>query len=131
MFKFRNLLSYLNKDRSKNLKQENELLKENIKYGQIISCTGSWTHDIIKNEIYLTDEVYRILGTTPQDFDGELENFHSFIHPDDLQDVKKATVGALSGKEYDIEYRIIAPEGKVKFVQEKTMAILDDESEPI
>src|SRR5690606_13516235 len=96
-------------------------------YGQQITFTGSWTHDIINDTIFLSEEVYNILGTTSQEFDGKLENFHTFVHSDDLEDVERATVDALSGKEYDVEYRIVTPDGKVKFVHEKTKAILNKE----
>lgn len=109
------------------LEKELNKLKENIIHGQQISKTGSWTHDILKDEIFLTDEVYNILGCNQKEFDGKLENYYLFIHPDDLQEVKAATQEALEGKEYDIEYRIITPDGVQKYVHEKTKALYGEE----
>jgi PAS domain S-box-containing protein/diguanylate cyclase (GGDEF)-like protein len=128
---FNKFIGKISKFTEKAKKEENKIVRENLKYSQSITYTGSWTHDLIKDRIFLSEEVYRVLGTSPLEFDGKLENFHKFIHPDDLDEVKEATIAALTGKEYDIEYRILSPDGKVKFVHEKTKAILDKDLKPI
>lgn len=107
----------------------NELL-ENVINGQQLSNTGSWTHDIKRDRIFLTEEVYRILECSPDDFDGKRDQYYKFIHPEDLQKVKVALTGALNGIEYDIEYRIITSKGKNKFVHEKTVALFDKNNNP-
>lgn len=104
--------------------------KENIIYGQQLASIGSWTHDIKRDQIFLSDEVYNILGCSPREFDGKLENYYLYIHPDDLEEVREATQGALEGKEYDIEYRIVTNSGKVKYVHEKTKVLLDEDKAP-
>ncbi|WP_069998990.1 EAL domain-containing protein [Cellulosilyticum sp. I15G10I2] len=106
-------------------------LKENVIYGQQLCHIGSWTHDLQKDEIFFTDEVYDIMGCTPQDFDGKLESFYLYIQGDDLQRVKQAAEGALTGKEYDIEYRIVTPGGIEKYVHEKTKVLCDEQNTPI
>ena len=128
---FNKFIGKISKFTEKAKKEENKIVRENLKYSQSITYTGSWTHDLIKDRIFWSEEVYRVLGTSPLEFDGKLENFHKFIHPDDLDEVKEATIAALTGKEYDIEYRILSPDGKVKFVHEKTKAILDKDLKPI
>lgn len=107
------------------------LLEENILFGQQLLKTGSWTHDIKKDEIFLTEEVYQILGCTQEEFDGELNHYYDFIHPEDLNKVKEATTEALSGKEYDIEYWIITEDGTEKYIHEKTKALYDENNNPI
>jgi len=106
-------------------------LKENVIYSQRLVQIGSWTHDIQKDEIFLSDEVYHILGSSPQEFDGKLENYYSYVHPDDLEEVKTATQEAIEGKEYDIEYRIITSNGAERYVHEKTRALYDENSNPV
>ena len=91
---------------------------------------GSWANDIEKNG-FLTDEVYRILEPIRKEFDGRLRNYLLYAHPYDLEIVKEATRKAETGEEYEIEYRIKTPNGKVKFVYEKTTTIYDENKNPI
>lgn len=126
---FRNVMK--NNDDLTLIREELEKLKENIFYGQQLANTGSWTHDIKNDEIFLSDEVYHILDSSPEEFDGKLESYYLYVHPDDLEEVKKETTGALEGKEYDIEYRIISSGGTVRYVHEKTKALYNENKEPI
>ena len=58
--------------------------------------------------------MYHILGCGPQDLEDNLQSFLSYVHPDDLERVQEITQEASKGKEeYDIEYRIITPDGVV------------------
>jgi len=124
------LVVFADKTEIQEWKKNFDRLKENMLHGQQITKTGSWTHDILNDEIFLSDEVYHILECGPEEFDGNLETYYSFIHPDDLEAVKQATGGALSGKEYDLEYRIIASNGTEKYVHEKTKALYDESGRP-
>lgn len=115
----------------KELEKKYKELEENISVGQQIIEHGSWTHDLLEDEIFLSDQVYQILGCNQKEFNGALESLYRFVHPEDLEKVKKATQGALSGIEYDIKYRIVTPDGVEKFVHEKTRAIVDEKKRPI
>lgn len=114
----------------KELEKSLDIWKENVKYGQQLTNIGSWTHDIQKDEIFLSDGIYSILGCSPTEFDGKLEKFYLYVHPNDLKAVKEATQGALSGKEYDIEYRIITKDGSVRYLHERTIFLLDEYNNP-
>jgi len=98
------------KDLFKRVKENSELeesfniLKENLIYGQQLARIGSWTYDIKTGETFWTEEVYHILGCCPQDLDGKLQNFLPYVHPDDLERVKKVTQEAIKGKEYAVDY---------------------------
>lgn len=122
-----------NSDNHDKMFEENflNLLKENMAIGQQLAHIGSWTHDIKKDEIFLSDEVYNILGSSPRYFDGRLEDYYTFVHPDDMDLVKSAIEGTYTGKEYDIEYRIVTPDGRTKHVTEKTRVICDKNNNPV
>ncbi len=109
-----------------NMLTELSLLKENMKYGQSITYTGSWTYDLQSSCIFLTDEVYNILECNKDIYNGNLVEFYSFVHPEDLETVKKAKDKCMYGEEYELEYRIIVRDQKIKFVHEKTQAIYDE-----
>lgn len=106
-------------------------LEENTMYGQQLAQIGGWTYDIQNYEVYRTQEIYNILECSPQELDDSFDGFLSYVHPDDLNEIKKATQGVLEGLEYDIEYRIITSNGTEKFVHEKTRAIYDENKKPI
>lgn len=111
--------------------QKYEQLKENVLHGQQLISVGSWTHDILKDELFFTEEVYRILGRNPEDFDGSLSRFYELIHPEDLELVKRATQDTWKGIGYDIDYRVITPDGETKFVNEKTKTLYDENEKPV
>lgn len=115
----------------KEVKDKKNLLNENISYGQRLSNTGSWTHDIQKDEMFFTDEVYNILECKPEEFDGNLNQYYNFVHPKDLEKVKKAIEESIKGKEYDLEYRIITPNHNEKYVHEITKVLYDVNNKPI
>lgn len=87
---------------------------------QRIAHIGSWEWDIRKNELYWSDEIYRIFGLSPREFHATYEAFLDCVHPDDKEFVKKSIDEALCGnKYYDIDHRILLKDGKVRIVHEK------------
>jgi|GEM_PF-2108310 len=82
---------------------------------------GSWSHDLTQDELYWSDEVYRIFGYELDKFEATFEAFLATIHPDDLSYVNEQYQGAVEGKHpYDIEHRIIRQDtGEVRWVHEK------------
>ncbi len=75
----------------------------------------SWTMD------FISDEVETLTGYPGSDFIGNKKrSFASIIHPDDEAMVTETVVRAVEEKKpYDIEYRIRASDGQVKWVFEK------------
>ena len=74
------------KERTAELEEAYNSLKESEKglaEAQRIAHIGNWDWDIITNKLYLSDEVYRIYGCTPQEFDVTYDAFLSYVHPDD------------------------------------------------
>ena len=56
---------------------------------QQIAHLGNWEWDIVGNELYWSDEIYRIFGLLPQEFGVTYEAFLNCVHPDDREFVKK------------------------------------------
>jgi PAS domain S-box-containing protein len=124
-----NLIKKIKK--SSALEKNLNVLSENLIYGQQLAQIGSWTYDIQKEEAFWTEEIYHILGCSPQDLDDKLQSLFPFVHPDDLERVKEVTQEAIIGNEYDIEYRITTPGGVVKYVHEKTKVLYDENNSPL
>jgi len=100
-----------------------ELLKkseEKLKKAQEIAHIGNWDWDIVNNNLSWSDEVFRIFGRDPEEFEATYESFLSFVHPDDVKHVKQCVDQALKkGVPYEINHRIVLPTGKEKVVHEQ------------
>ena len=74
------------------------------------------------NDISWSDEVYRIFGLQPQEFDATYEAFLDDVHPDDRSAVDEAYSGSIrEGRDnYEIEHRIIRKSTEeIRIVHEK------------
>ena len=98
---------------------------------QEIAHLGHWELDLITNELVWSDENYRIFGAKPGD--GQTyETFVATIHPDDRAWVNKAYMDSVQNKTpYDIEHRLLLPDGSIKWVQERCRTIYDEDGAPL
>lgn len=124
--KLETILKKLTNDLEKNFYQ----LNENVIYGQQLAKTGSWTYNIQTTEVFWTEEIYIFMGCTFQELDKKLESFLSYVHPDDLEIVRQANNDILKAKEFDIVYRIVTPNGQLKYANEKTKVLYDENNKP-
>ncbi|WAH36676.1 PAS domain-containing protein [Alicyclobacillus dauci] len=91
--------------------------KENLKLAQKIARLGHWDWDIINDDLFWSDEVYRIFGMSAADRpDTSLKGFLDSVHPDDRDFVRQSIEDALTGESYDIEYRALLPNGRSSIV---------------
>jgi len=104
--------------------------EEHLSDSQKIAHIGNWEWNIVTNEEYWSDEVYRIFGLDPQ-FGLNHITFLNCIHPDDLGDVNNAINEALNGKPYNIDYRIILPDGKERVIYSEGGVFFDEKNTPL
>jgi len=121
------------KDIDKQKRAEEALKKseKSLAEAQRIAHLGNWEWDIATDKIYWSDEVYRIFGRSPQEFDATYMAFLSYIHPDDRIYVNKAVTGTLSGKPYSVDYRVIRASGEERVVHAQGEAIFGKENTPV
>jgi len=78
---------------------------------------GHWHRDFIDDEVTWSTGTFEIFGVRPEQFKPTQENINNLIYPDDRQAVKIMRGDAtLNGKKFDIEYRIIRPDGEERIV---------------
>ncbi|MFZ9047108.1 MAG: PAS domain S-box protein, partial [Cyclobacteriaceae bacterium] len=80
-----NWLLIIGKDITERKKKERQLevAISDLERSQQIANIGSWHLDVKKDELTWSDGVYRIFGTEPRSFEGTLEAFYSFVHPEE------------------------------------------------
>lgn len=99
--------------------------------GERAAHVGSWEMEIETGKSNWSDEFFRICGLEPQSIKPTAEDGFKLIHPEDREKASIAVQFALSsGKPYDIEKRIIRPDGSVRWVHSVGEIIPDDDGKP-
>ena len=84
--------------------------------GQGISSTGSWGWSVPSEEVYWSEETYRIFEYD-RAVKPTLELALQRIHPDDRALVQHVTDRASNdGANFDTEFRLLTPDGRVKYL---------------
>ncbi|MBF0131710.1 MAG: PAS domain S-box protein [Magnetococcales bacterium] len=102
-------------------KNAEEALKKSqrgLARAQELAHLGSWDWDIPANIITWSDETYRIFSLKPQEFRATYEAFLLAVHPEDRQLERNAMSRALANPQahYTMEYRVVRPDGVVRYV---------------
>ena len=99
---------------------------------QRLAHLGNWDWDIIKNELWWSDEIYRIVGLNPREFSVTYEAFLSLVHPDDREFAERSVNEALDAHvPYGIDHRIVTPDNEERIVHEQAEVICSAEGEPV
>lgn len=102
---------------------------------QRITHLGSWVMEIsdsgevIENSERWSDEHYRIFGFEPGEIAVTDEIFYNSVHPDDRDLIARAINDAVENrKPFDLEHRIILPNGTERVVHALAEIVLDPNS---
>ncbi len=106
--------------------------ENNLAQAQRLAHLGSWELDLVRNQLDWSDEVYRIFCVSPGEFENTYDAFLTRVHPEDREFVDQSFTQALQNKTaYDIEHRLLLPDGGVKFVNECCETQFDKQGKPI
>jgi PAS domain S-box-containing protein len=99
---------------------------------QQIAKIGYWKFDILKNTLFWSEEVYKILGVNKGDSKLSFELFFQAIHPEDKEMFVRERSSVLAGeKDMDVELRIIQPNGNQKWIHEIGKLVKNEKGETI
>ena len=90
-----------------------------LKQAQAVAHLGSYDVDALTGHTRWSDEVFRILGLDPASGSLSRQDFvERVVHPEDREYAMQGYDRVVhEGKLYDLEYRVIRPDGSVRFVQ--------------
>ena len=112
--------------------QETEASHRRMLFALDAAQMGTWRWDVTANTVTWSDNLERIHGLPPGTFTGAFESYDREIHPDDRERVLASLRRALTeGAPHDVEYRIVAPDGSVRWVQGKGRVELDASGVPV
>jgi len=93
---------------------------------------GVWEWDMTTNKVWWSDNLEEIHGLPRGSFEGTIEGFHRIIHPDDAESVAQAIARAVATRsEYDIEFRVVKPNGSYVWIGGKGKVFTDASGQPV
>jgi PAS domain S-box-containing protein len=88
---------------------------------------GAFEWNLTTNEIIWSEDTYRIHGLTRDQFDGKFETWAKSMHPEDLPAILSKVQKSVEEKsEYYAEYRVLLPDGDVRWFAGHGRVILDE-----
>src|SRR5262249_35822796 len=91
---------------------------------------GIWEWDLSKDEIWATNARRALLGL-PASGTIALQDFITRLHPDDRDRVRRIMDNAIrSGEDFDSEYRLILPDGIVRWMSTRGSVHFDEAGKP-
>lgn len=105
--------------------------EKNLAEAQRVASLGSWEWDVVTNDIYWSDEYFRICGEEPQSFMPTYETALTYIHPDDRQQLLNAIEKTIeTGRSYSLEKRILRKDGSIRQVLSQAKLMKDKSGKP-
>lgn len=94
---------------------------------------GTWEFNVVTNKVWADANLARMFGVSPEAaFGGKLEDYLAAIHPEDFDRVTKTIGEALvAGDGYESDYRLICPDGEVRWVVARGRVERDDTGRPL
>ncbi|QJB56824.1 diguanylate cyclase [Pseudodesulfovibrio sp. zrk46] len=106
--------------------------QQNLSISQSMAHLGSWELNHQNNELWWSEEVFRIFGLAPDEVTPSLDLFVSVVHPDDQEMVMgefQKSQESCGG--YAVDHRIVRRGGTVRHVQERGSIQCDRKGNPV
>jgi len=105
-----------------------QLLDDTLRLALAAGRLGTWRWEMATGVIRWDDQLETIFGVEPGGFDGTFEMYQSLLHPDERAAILAKVRAAIDAKsDYDVEHRVVWPDGSVHWLQGRGSVTLDDE----
>ncbi|MEH2415941.1 PAS domain-containing protein [Nostoc sp.] len=106
--------------------------EEQLRLLLLASRMGTWNWNIQTGKISWSDNLEALFGLQPGEFDGSFEMFVARLHLEDrdrvLADVARAIA---TGEDYDIEFRVVYPNGTIRWALSQGKVFYDQQGQPM
>jgi len=110
---------------------EHRLSQERLQQSQDLANLGNWEWDIKTGELYWSEKICSLYGLPREAMQTTYSNFMKSIHSDDREYVQLSITNCIEeGIEYNIEYRVVWPDGSIHWLHEGGDVIRDDSGNP-
>jgi len=105
-------------DEKKKIELKYKKTAERLKIATNKANIGIWDYDISENQLIWDENMYSLYGVKKEEFSGVYDAWEAVVHPDDKENGRMQIEHAISGeKEFDTEFRVIWPNGAVKYIR--------------
>jgi PAS domain S-box-containing protein len=88
-----------------------------VREAEAIAHAGGWLWDVRTGAVQWSDELHRIHGVDPLEFEGTLDAHLERVHAEDRERVRTAMESAVaSGRAFEAEYRLIHASGDIRWL---------------
>ncbi|WP_051556451.1 diguanylate cyclase domain-containing protein [Alkalihalobacterium bogoriense] len=87
-----------------------------------------WSHDLKTDTIIISTGIELLYGYTGDDFKQNPNLWNKVVYPEDVDIVDEMNRQALLGNSTNTEFRIIRPDGDIRWVQDKATPIYDKDN---
>jgi PAS domain S-box-containing protein len=106
--------------------------EERLRFALDAASMGTWEWDLRQGRIRWSENLERMHGLAPGSFSGDFASYAKEIHPEDRDRVLQSARRAIEeGIPHEIEYRIVGPDGSVRWVEGKGQVEFDDAGRPV
>lgn len=106
--------------------------EERLKIATSAGNIGIWDRDITLNRLVWDDRMYELYGVRKENFSEAYEAWSRCVHPDDLERAAMEVAAAEKGeKPFDTEFRIVRPDGEIRWVRAFGKVIRNAVDEPV
>lgn len=97
-----------------------------LRAAQRIGKLGSWEYAVQTGQLTWSEEVFRIYGLDPAQGIPTYAELQHYIHPEDWEHFNQTVEAAIAtGQPYDLEHRLIQPDGTLVYVLARGEIIYD------
>ncbi len=106
--------------------------EERLRLALKASRMGTWDWNFQTGVIQWSDNLEALFGLKPGEFNGSFEMFVSRLHHDDRDRVLAAINHAIAtGEDYDIEFRVVYPNGRIRWALSQGKVFYDQNGQPL
>lgn len=89
----------------------------NLQEAQRVAHVGSWEYNLETEKVTWSKELFNIYQQDMDTYVPSFEGLLQLLHPSDQKELKYAVQKAIAtGQPYEIEHRVLLPDGKIKWV---------------
>jgi len=115
----------------KRIEQELRSSEERLRMALAAGRMGNWEWDLGANTVTWSADLEAIHGLAPGTFAGTFDAYEEDIHPEDREHVRQAIAETLQRDEHQLEYRIVRPDGAVRWVEGRGKVFRDSTGAPL
>lgn len=118
-------------DAARSLEQRLRRKERALAQAQRLTGLGAWEWDLASDQMSWSDELYAIIGVAPGTLEPSYDAYLRVVYPEDRAALERAATQAIEARAgYELEHRVVRPDGELRSVRAVAEVELDARGEP-